>query len=145
MKVILLEDVKKQGKKGEVKDFKDGYATFLINTKKAIPASGANLKQRDYENKKADEKEQEEICEAKVLKEKIEKTNLKFKVKVGDKDKVFGSITAKQIKEELSKLGFNIEKNKIIIDNPITTLGYHNVDINLHKQVKAQIKIEVQK
>ena len=145
MKIILLSDVKNHGKKGEVKEVKDGYAEFLIKKGQAIKANEANLKQQAYQDKKAQEKEEEAIKNAQATKKKLEKENLEFKVKVGANDKLFGSVTAKAIKEELAKKNYNIDKNKISIQNPITTIGYHEVVITLHKQVKATLKIHVSK
>ena len=79
------------------------------------------------------------------LKKQLEKEKFIFKVKTGARDKVFGQISVKQIKQELNSKGYNIDKNKIKIDYPITTLGFHNVNIELHKKVIATIKIEVRK
>ena len=83
------------------------------------------------------------IVEALENKKKLEKEKISFTVKTGKEDKVFGSISVKQIKESLN--GYDIDKKQIIIDNPITSLGFHNVKINLYKDVVANIKVEVKK
>lgn len=145
MKVILLTDVKNQGKKGEIREVKDGYGTFLINNKKALPANAANLKQHAYEEKKAEEKHDADVKEAEKVKKKLEKEELNFKLKVGDNDKVFGSITAKAIAEELNKLNYNVNKNKINLKRPLTTLGVHRVEVELHKEVKGEVTINISK
>ncbi len=144
MKVIFLKDVKGQGKKDEVKEVKDGYAmNFLIKGGYAIAANKANIKNlnKDLQTRKLEENLQ--ILQMESIKEKLEKETLLFKVKTGNGGKVFGSISAKQIKDELNKLGYTIDKNKIIIENPISSLGFHQIKINLHKKVVANIKINV--
>jgi large subunit ribosomal protein L9 len=85
------------------------------------------------------------IGEMKELKKKLEKEKIIFNVKTGETDKMFGQISVKQIKKELEKLGYNIDKTKILLDHPIMSLGDHFVEIELHKQVKAKIKIHVSK
>ena len=137
MKVILLTDVKNQGKKGEIREVKDGYGTFLINNKKALPANAANLKQHAYEEKKAEEKHDADVKEAEKVKKKLEKEELNFKY--------FGSITAKAIAEELNKLNYNVNKNKINLKRPLTTLGIHKVEVELHKEVKGEVTINISK
>lgn len=146
MKVIFIKDVKGQGKKNEIKEVSDGYATnFLIKKGFALKADENNLKQF---NKKLETDRLEEsllIKEMESLKEKLEKEKLVFTVKTGEQDKVFGQVSIKQIKQELSNKGYKIDKTEISIDHPITYLGTHNVQINLHKKVTATIKIEVRK
>ena len=146
MKVIFLKDVKGQGKKDEVKEVKDGYAkNYLIKLGYAIPANGNTMKKlnSDLENRRLEENLL--VGECNQIKEKLAKEKLVFKVKTGKQDMMFGQISIKQIKEELSKLGYKIEKTQILLDHPITSLGTHNVEIELHKKVKAVIKVQVVK
>lgn len=146
MKVIFLKDVKGQGKKDEVKEVADGYAkNFLIKNKYAVPANTNTLKKlnTDLENRRLEENLL--VGECKQIKEKLEKEKVIFKVKTGKQDMMFGQISVKQIKEELNKLGYKIEKTQVLLDHPITSLGTHNVEIELHKQVKATLKVQVVK
>ncbi|NLM62710.1 MAG: 50S ribosomal protein L9 [Mollicutes bacterium] len=142
MKVIFIKDLNGQGKKGEVKEVKDGYAmNFLIKRGYAIQATSESLKRLEEEKKKKAQFELQEIMRAKELKEKLEKIKLTFPVKTGDNMKVFGSISPKQIANELKKYGFEIDKKKIHLQESLSTLGSHTVIIELHKQVKAEIEV----
>ncbi len=146
MKVIFLKDVKGQGKKDEIKEVSDGYAkNFLIKNKYAVPANTNTLKKlnTDLENRRLEENLLIGNCNQ--IKEKLSKEKIVFKVKTGKQDMMFGQISSKQIKEELNKLGYKIEKTNILLDHPITSLGTHDVEIELHKKVKATIKIVVSK
>jgi large subunit ribosomal protein L9 len=145
MKIILLEDVKKQGKKGEIIEVADGYGNFLIKGKKAVLASTAGVNRLNKE--KAEEKQALEnlIKECNKVKTKLEKEKISFKVKTGEQDRVFGSVSPKQIATELNNMGYNIDKKQIKVTDPLSSLGYHNVDIELHKQVIATIKVELTK
>ena len=145
MKIILIKDVKKQGKSGDILEVKDGYGSFLINKGDAVLATANSRDRLDRENKEKELKENNLIKECEVLKEKLENLKISFKVKTGDQDRVFGSVSAKQIVEELKNKGYNIDKKQIKINNTIATLGFHNVDIELHKKVIATIKIELKK
>lgn len=146
MKVIFVKDFKKQYKKGEIKEVKDGYAqNFLIKNGYAIQVTDKNL--NNYQK----EKQQEQALlntkkeEALKLKEQLEKTPLLFKVKTGEQDKVFGSISPKQIKDELHKKGFKIDKRQIELQTSLSSLGYHNVKVELFKGVIATIKVQLAK
>ena len=145
MKVIFIKDVKGQGRKNEIKEVKDGYAmNFLIKNGYAMAANQVNLK--NFEKQRQTEKLEESLLikDMESLKQKLEKETLKFQVKTGEQEKMFGTISAKQIKEELNKLGYNIDKTKIKIESPIMCLGMHNIQIELHKEVLATVKVQVQ-
>lgn len=146
MKIIFLKDVKKQGKKCEIKEVSDGYAqNFLIKKGYAEKATTENLVGLKRENEKHKQEELETIKELKEIKKQIEKEELTFKVKTGKNDKVFGSISSKQIHDEYKKRNISFDKRKIKLDNPLDTLGYHDVEIELHKEVIAKIKIKIEK
>lgn len=145
MQVIFIKDLKKQGNKGEIKSVKDGYAqNFLIKNGYAIPVNDKNLTELSNEKvreKNIDNKNKEQALK---LKEKLEKESFEFKIKVGKNDRVFGSISTKQIKESLMEKGYQIDKKQIQMNN-IISLGYHDVIINLYNSISANIKIHVVK
>lgn len=145
MRVILLEDVKKQGKKGQTINVKDGYGNYLITNNLAVLETKGSKAVLDKQNKDALTKEKELLKECNELKKKIEKMTLDFKVKVGNADQVFGSISSKQIVSELKNKGIDIDKRKIKIDVPINTLGVTEVDVELHKEVTAKLKVHLLK
>ena len=144
MKVILLKDVKKQGKKDDVLEVSDGYAeNFLIKNRLAVKYTDGSKKrlQNELETRALEEDLLVKKCQSD--KEKIEKLTLTFKVKVGKNGKIFGTISSKQIAEELNKKGFNIDKKIIELDHQIDTLGIHKVSIKLHKKVVASLTVSV--
>lgn len=144
MEVIFIKDLKNQGKKGQVKNVKDGYAeNFLIKNGYAVKKTKENLLKLNQEQTKKAKEDAENKEEAKLLKEKLSKVTLEFKVKTGEGDRVFGSISIKQIKDELAKQGYKIEKSSIELTNNISSLGFHNVNINLYPEITAQIKVHV--
>lgn len=146
MKVIFLKDVKGQGKKDEIKEVKDGYAmNYLIKNKYAVRYSETGNKILKEQIRDRLMKEEIDIKNAKDVASKLKKVVITFKVKTGKNDMVFGSISSKQIKEELDKLGFNIDKKKIILDNPVSSLGHHIVKIELHKEVIGEVDVHLVK
>jgi large subunit ribosomal protein L9 len=146
MKVIFLKDVKGQGKKNEIKEVSDGYATnFLIKKGYAVKATDNNVFKVSKEVSEQKLEENLLIKELQDVKKNLEKEKIEFKVGTGEQDRMFGTISTKQIKQELNNLGYKIEKQAIKMDHPISSLGIHNVDIELHKQVIATIKVKVSK
>jgi large subunit ribosomal protein L9 len=142
MKVILLQDVKKQGKKDDVINVSDGYAhNYLIKNKLAVAYTETSKNVLDSQIQKRNDDEEKLIASLNEIKKKLENKELKFKVKTGKQDQVFGTVSTKQISDELKKQGFDIDKKKIKTTTNIDTLGIHNVDIELHKKVKFQIKV----
>lgn len=145
MKVILLEDIKKKGKKGEILNVKDGYGNFLINDNKAILATENSINKLNKDNEKKQQLYVEEVQKLKKVKEKLEKEKISFKVKTGESDRVFGSISPKQIATFLNDKGYKIDKKDVKITSPLSSLGFHNVSILLHKEVIATIKVQLVK
>jgi large subunit ribosomal protein L9 len=145
MKVILLEDVKNVGKKGNILEVADGYArNFLIRNKLAVAATEQSKLILEQQKQQKIEQEKEDIRNAEALKLKLSELTLVFPVKTGENGKVFGSVSSKQIAEELlKKHKLTIDKRKILDEGPFNTVGFYNVKIELHKQVIATIKIQL--
>lgn len=144
MKVILLQDVKKQGKKDQVINVSDGYANnFLIKQGLAVPYNDSNKNKLERDLKKRADDEEALIKECEALKKKLENLTIKFGARTGKDGKMFGSISTKQISDELKQKGYEIDKKKIECDHPIDTLGVHEVNVNLHKKVIAKVKVNV--
>lgn len=146
MKVIFLKDVRGQGKKGDIKEVKDGYAqNFLIAKGFAEKLTEQSLGKYKREKKQEADLDQEMRKQADVLKNKLKDVTISFKVKTGAGDKVFGSVSPKQIKDELDKKGFKIDKKQIELDHSLSALGFHDVKINLYKEVNVKIKVQLEK
>ena len=146
MKVIFVKDLKKTAKKGEIKEVKDGYAeNYLIKNGFAVPYNDKNISVIRKEEKIKEAADNELRVKAQKDKEKLEKITLMFKVKTGDKDRVFGSISPKQIKEELVKKGYNFDKKAIVLKTSLQSLGFHKIEKNLYKDIKAEVKVQLVK
>lgn len=145
MKIILLEDVKNVGKKGNILEVADGYArNFLIRNKLAVAATEHSKLILEQQKQQKLDQEKEDIRNAEALKLKLAELTLVFPVKTGENGKVFGSVSSKQIGEELlKKHKLTIDKRKILDEGPFNTVGFYNVKIELHKQVIATIKIQL--
>lgn len=145
MKVIFQKDVNGKGKKGEVKNVSEGYArNYLLKNNLAVEATSGNLKALEAKKNKEKNLEQEEINEAEQLKEQLANMEVELKAKAGEKGRLFGSITSKQIAETLKKNhNIKLDKRKIELDNPIRTMGYTDVPVKLHPEVTGTIKVHV--
>ena len=145
MKVILLKDVKGTGKKGEVKEVSDGYArNFLLPKKMAVVADNTNVKELNEKNKSKELKAQKEYEEAVELGKKMEDMAVTIYSKAGGGGRLFGSITSKDIAEQLKKQhGVDVDKRKVLLDEPIRVLGSRFVEIKIHQKVTTKIRVDV--
>jgi large subunit ribosomal protein L9 len=145
MKVILLEDVKSLGKRGDIKEVSDGYArNCLLNKKLAVEATTKNINHLEHENKVRAEKEAKALADAKELGEKLAKTTIELKAKAGDAGRLFGSVTNKEVADAIAEqLGIQIDKRKIEIKEAIKVLGEYEVVVKLHAQVHKTVKLKV--
>ncbi|KGF10444.1 50S ribosomal protein L9 [Peptostreptococcus sp. MV1] len=145
MKVILLKDVKGTGKKGEIKEVSDGYArNFLLKKGAAVEASQTNMKELNDKAKSKERKALIEYEEAVLLGKQMEDVNIEIMAKSGEGGRLFGSITSKEIAEQLKKQkNIDIDKRKILMDEPIRTLGSTFVEIKIHQKVTTKIRVDV--
>lgn len=145
MEVILLQDVKSLGKKGEVVNVSEGYArNFILKKKLGVEATSANLNDLKLQNANSEKVAKEKLDSAKELAEKIEKLSVELKMKTGAGGKAFGAISAKEIAEAAKKqLNIDIDKKKIVLAEPVKSLGTHIVKIKLHPQVTASLNVHV--
>ena len=145
MKVILLQDVKSLGKKGEIVDINDGYArNFILPKKVGVEANGKNM--NDLKLQKANDIKvaKEQLEAAKELAKKIEEGKITLKIKAGEGGKLFGAISAKEIAQAVSEqLNLEIDKKKIQMKEPIKNIGNHEIPVKLHKDVVAKVNVKV--
>ena len=145
MKVILKEDVKSLGKKGQIVEVSDGYArNFILKKGKGVEATSKNLNDLKLQKANEDKIAQENYEAAQELGKKIEAGQIQVSIKTGEGGKAFGSVSSKEIAEEAkSQLGLDIDKKKIQLKETIKTLGTHNVPIKLHPKVTVELKVVV--
>lgn len=145
MKVILSEDVKSLGKKGEVVNVSDGYArNFILKTGKGVEATAANLNTLKLQKANDEKIAKENLEAAKALGEKLSKSPVTIRIKAGEGGKLFGAIASKEIAAAVKEQhGLEVDKKKIVLDDPIKELGSHVVKVKLHKDVTAQMTVNV--
>lgn len=144
MKVILLQDVKAQGKKGEIINVADGYArNYLIKNGLATEATAAGVNSIKIANAAADHRRAVEKAEAQELAKKIEGTTVTVKLKVGENGKLFGALNTQSIADALAECGLHVDKKKVVISEPIKSLGEYTVTVKPYAEVSAKLKVRV--
>jgi large subunit ribosomal protein L9 len=146
MKVILLEDVKSVGKKGDMVELKEGYAkNFILPKKLGVEATGANLNTLKLQKQNEEKIAKEQYEAAKALGAEVEKMLVKLEIKGGEGGKTFGSVSSKEIAKAVSdQYGKEIDKKKINLTEPIKTAGTHEVTVKLHPKVTAKLRVHVE-
>ena len=146
MEVILRDHVDNLGRRGEVVKVADGFArNYLLPRKLALPATEANKKWIERERKLAEARDHEEKGAAEAIASRLASLELSIGRKVGDNDQLYGSVTNADIAEVLAKKGFDVDRRKILLPDPIKTLGEHTVPVKLHRDVTAQVRVAVVK
>jgi large subunit ribosomal protein L9 len=144
MKVILKQDIENLGRKGDTVEIAPGYGrNYLIPRKLALEITASNLKMIEIERQALKKKIEQERLSFKDLIQKLNEVSLAFTRKAGEKDVIFGSVSSSDIKEELEKLGFEIDKKKILLDEPLKRLGNYTVSIKVYYDDRAEIKVQV--
>ncbi|HHV74524.1 50S ribosomal protein L9 [Thermoanaerobacterium saccharolyticum] len=144
MKVILQKDVKGIGKAGDVVNVSDGYGrNYLLPRGLAIDATKSNINVLNEKKKAEEKKRQKEVEAAQEMAKKLSQESIVLKVKTGENGKLFGSITSKDIQDELNKKGYDIDKKKINLPDSIKTIGTYNVDIKIYPGIQAKVKVDV--
>jgi large subunit ribosomal protein L9 len=144
MKVILLDDVTKVGRRGEVRDVSDGYArNFLIPKKLALSATAGNLKNLEQIKKQQDAKADRIKTDAESLRAKIEALVYEERRQASEEGKLFGSVTPQDVADFLSARGIPMDRKRITLEEPIKALGEHSVSMRLHPDVVAQLRVNV--
>lgn len=144
MKIILMEDIKTLGIKGDVAEVSDGYGRNLISKKKAKEATQANLNDLKLKNKHEEKVAEEKLADAKALGAEMEGKIVTLSLKAGKDGRVFGSVSSKEISQAIkAQMDLDIDKKKLLIEEPIKTLGTHEVKVKLHPQVTTMIRVKV--
>ena len=146
MEVILRDHVEKLGKRGEIVKVSDGYArNYLLPRKLALPATEGNRKHVERERKIMETREAEEKSQAEAIASRLSTVDITIARRVGETEQLYGSVTASDIAEFLKTKGFEIDRRKLILPEPIKTIGEHDVPLKLHREVTAPLKVKVVK
>lgn len=145
MEIVLLEDVKTLGKKGQIVKVNDGYArNFILPKKLGVEATSKNLNDLKLQKANADRLAAEQLAAAKELADRIEKLSVSLSMKAGEGGRAFGSVSGKEIAAAVSEqLGLDLDKKKMVLPEPIKTFGTHEVPVKLHKDVTAKLTVKV--
>ena len=144
MKVILKQDIKGVGKKDQIINVSDGYANnYLIKNNLAVAYTETSKKILDKQIQIRNDEEEKVIANLTEIKNKLNDKIIEFKVKTGKDDRVFGTVSSKQISDKINELGYDIDKKCILIDTPLSSLGTYKVKIKLHKKVEFNINIKL--
>ena len=146
MKIILLEDVKAVGKKGELVELKEGYArNFIIPKKLGVEATDANMNTLKLQKRNEEKVAKEQLEAAQAMAAEIEKMTVKLELKAGEGGKIFGSVSSKEIAKAVTdQYGKEIDKKKLQLADTIKTVGMHEVTVKLHPKVSAKLKVQVE-
>ena len=146
MEVILRDHVEKLGKRGEIVKVSDGYArNYLLPRKLALPATEGNRKHVERERKIMETREAEEKSQAEAIASRLSTIDITIARRVGETEQLYGSVTAVDIADFLKTKGFEIDRRKLILPEPIKTIGEHDVPLKLHREVTAPLKVKVVK
>ena len=144
MELILLQDVEKVGRKGDVVRVRDGFGrNFLIPRHFALPSTRANQEFVEEQKGRSQRRREKERAAAQDLAEKMASAKIKIEAQAGEQEKLFGSVTAEDISEALERKGFKVDKKHVLLKEPIRALGTHAVSVEIYPQVKASVNIEV--
>ena len=144
MKVILLKDVKSQGRKDDIINVSDGYANnYLIKNNLVVAYTETSKKILYKQIQIRNDEEAKIVANLTEIKNKLNDKIIEFKVKTGKDDRVFGTVSSKQISDKINELGYDIDKKCILIDTPLSSLGTYKVKIKLHKKVEFNINIKL--
>lgn len=146
MKVILKQDVENVGRKGDIVNVAPGFGrNYLIPRKMGIEVTPSNKRMVEIERQVLKKKVEQERSSFQDLIQKLNQVTISFTRKAGEKDHIFGSVSAADIKDELDKLGFDIDKKKIVLDEPLKRLGNYDVSVKVFHDDKAEIKVAIVK
>jgi large subunit ribosomal protein L9 len=144
MKIVLIKSVERLGKSGDIVTVKEGFArNYLLPQGLALPATSGGVARFEHEKKTEVQREVRRVREAEELSSRLALVSLTAAVQAGEDDRLFGSVTAQDIAELLAKEGHDIDKRKILIEEPIKALGVYTVPVKLHKDVTAEVKVWV--
>lgn len=146
MEIVLIKDVEKLGKRGDVIQVRNGYGrNYLIPSSLALPATRQNRSLIEVEKKRAAERRKREQNSAQELSQKVSKLKIRIEAEAGEKDKLFGSVTSQDIAEALQKEGIKIDRKQVRLSEPIHALGLHSVTVELAPEVKVSFSVEIVK